>query len=427
MSRALELLFVSSFPAGPPTFGAQRRIDGLMRSLAPRHRLSFVGLVPPYLDPDAARRWMEAYCERVVLVPCPEAGGWRKRLTQLRSLVSLESYERKYMNRPGLMEAIRLVLSSRRFDAVSVETPFLVSAGLRQAPAGTRPPLLLVDAHNVEFDLARQYGARSPGVLRKLHHEVNWRKLRREEVSAWQAADGVAFTSPDDAARARALWPAIRSAVIPNGVDVDGFRPRADLPTPDGRTVLFFGTMNYFPNVDAIRWLLAEIWPEILKRRPDARLKIIGSHPLPDVLSRRGPAIDVLGLVDDLRPHLASAGVVVVPLRVGGGTRLKILESLAMGKAIVSTTLGAEGIAARSGEHLLLADDPGGFADAVAGVLEDGSLARRLGAAGRRLVEGSYSWRAIGAGLESFLASLRDEASEENHFLRVEGAACAAG
>jgi glycosyltransferase involved in cell wall biosynthesis len=126
------------------------------------------------------------------------------------------------------------------------------------------------------------------------------------------------------------------------------------------------------------------------------------------VLARRGPRIEVTGLVDDLRPHLAEAAVAIVPLRVGGGTRLKILEAMAMGKAVVSTTLGAEGIAHRPGENILLADSPADFAAAVGRVLDDPSLAARLGAAGRDLVASTYSWDAAGATLETFLHRLRD-------------------
>jgi glycosyltransferase involved in cell wall biosynthesis len=196
--------------------------------------------------------------------------------------------------------------------------------------------------------------------------------------------------------------------VVPNAVDVEHFRPDPVLPRPDGRTVVFFGTLAYFPNQDGMLWFLREIWPLLERSHPQARLKVIGPNPTADVLARRGPRLEVTGLVDDLRPHLAEAAVAIVPLRVGGGTRLKILEAMAMGKAVVSTTLGAEGIAHRPGENILLADSPADFAAAVGRVLDDPSLAARLGAAGRDLVASTYSWDAAGATLERFLHGLRD-------------------
>jgi glycosyltransferase involved in cell wall biosynthesis len=406
MIRPLDLLFVGPHPASPPTFGAQRRAEGLMRALGKRHRVSFVGLAAPHFDREAARRAIAEYCADVVLVPCPAAEGTAKRLEQLRSLGSLHSFERRYMNAPALRRALASALRSRRFDLVSLEAAMFAFADPWQAPPGAPPPAVLIDAHNVEYDLARQQGARSAGPVRWLHHAANTRKLERDEVRAWRSADGVAFTSPDDLARARAAVPSLRAAVIPNGVDTAQFSPRPDLPRPDGRTVVFFGTMNYFPNADGIRWLLDDIWPGLARRHPRARLKLIGSHPLPDVVARQGPRVEVAGLVEDLPRHLAEAAVVVVPLRVGGGTRLKILEALSMGKPVVSTTIGAEGIAARAGEHLLIADEPGAFADAVGRVLDDPALAERLGAAGRGLAERAYSWDAVGASLERFLGEL---------------------
>lgn len=403
MNDPLDLLFVSSYPASPPTFGGQRRQEGLMRSLAKRNRISFIGLSPPSFDRELAERAMRAYCDEVVLVPWPEAEGLPKRLAQLRSLASLSSYERRYTNTPALQRALERLLLSRRFDLISVESPFQAYSKLRLAPAAERLPRVVIDAHNIEFDLARQYGDKSSGLVRKLHHAANWRKLEREEIAAWRAVDGVAFCSTDDDERAKALVPSIHSSVVPNGVDTEVFRPRADLPTPDGRTIVFFGTMNYFPNIDAIRWFLRDIWPILSKRNPHVRVKIIGSHPLPDVLAQRGPRVEVTGLVDDLQRHLAEAAAIIVPLRIGGGTRLKILESLAMGKAIVSTRLGAEGIAARSGEQIFIADQPDEFAAAVDLLLEDPALARRVGSAGRALVEQQYSWDAIGERMEEFM------------------------
>ncbi len=403
MRSPLELLFVSSYPASPPTFGAQRRIDGLMRALAKRNRVSFIGLAPRDFDRAAAERAMREYCREVILIPWPQAEGLSKRVSQALSLASLRSHERRTMNNRRLWTALRGLLRSRAFDLVSLEAPFFAYAPLGCGPRGSPRPRVIIDSHNVEFDLARQYGEMSSGLVRTIHHAANWRKMRRDEVMAWRRVDGVAFTSYEDAARARAILPSLRTAVVPNGVDVDQFRPRLDLPTSDGKTVVFFGTMNYYPNLDAVRWLLQEIWPVLSRRNPDARLKIIGSHPTPDILAQAGPRVEIAGLVDDLQRHLSEAAAILVPLRIGGGTRLKILESLAMSKAIVSTSLGAEGIAARSGEHLIIADDPSELANLTGGILDDPAQAQRLGEAGRALAERSYSWSAIGDDMEKFI------------------------
>jgi len=406
MTRPLRILVVAPYPASPATFGAQRRVEGLMRALGQENELSFVGLASDLFDRTRAEEAMRTYCAEVELVPLPEGTGLRKRLAQLQSLASLASYERITLNTPALQEAIDRRLLRQPHDAVLIETPFLAYSRFRLAPARAPRPRLVVDAHNVEFDLARQYGEKSSGLARKLYHAANWRKLRREEIHAWRTADGVAFTSPDDEARARAILPSLRACVVPNGVDTERFSPGEAPRDGRARTVVFFGTMNYFPNLDAVRWLLREIWPIVARSRPDLRLKIIGSHPTPDVLAHAGPRVEIAGLVDDLQRHLDEAMAIVVPLRIGGGTRLKILESLAMGKAIVSTRLGAEGIAVHDGESILLADEPTSIAEGLVRLADDPALAARLGANGRTLAESLYSWPAIGQALEGFLREL---------------------
>jgi glycosyltransferase involved in cell wall biosynthesis len=398
----LDVLFVTLFPTSPPTFGAQRRIEGLMKALARRHRVTAVSLLGAEFDGAVAERAMREYCDEVVLVPKPSDRGAHKRFLQLRSLASWKSYEHHSVALPQMQRAIDRVLRRRRHHVVMVEAPWFMQYRFRQAPRGAPPPLVIHDEHNIEHDLARRLRDASESLPRRLHYAVNWRKLRREEIAGWRAADGVAFTSPEDAERARALYPAIRSSVIPNGVDVDHFQASGDARA-DARSAVFFGTMDYFPNLDGVRYLLGDIWPRLTAHVPGACLQVIGPHPSPEVLAQRGPRVEVTGCVPDLRPYLARAGVVVVPLRVGGGTRFKILEAMAMSRPVVSTTIGAEGIGATDGRNILIADGAEAFAAAVRRVMEDPDLARRIGAEGRALVERHYSWTAVGAQLERFI------------------------
>lgn len=402
----MDILFLSPFPPSPPTFGAQRRMEGLMRALSARHRVSAITLANPDFDRDAAEAALRSYCDEVVVIPSRPDRGIPRRLLQVRSLLSRRSFEQRNFRVPAMQRALDGLLRRRAFGAVIVAFPFMSHYDLRQAPRGKPAPLVVVDQHNIEHDLARQSRDASQGRLRRLHHALNWKKLLREEVAAWTQADGVTFVSEEDASRARSLVPSIRDAVVSNGVDVAYFSPDPRLPQPDGRTALFCGTLGYFPNLDGVRYFLEEIWPR-LERHPRARLKLVGPAPSPEVLARQGPRLDVAGLVPDLRPHLAQAAVTIVPLRVGGGTRFKILEAMAMGRPVVSTTIGAEGIAAEPGRDLLLADTAEDFAAAVARVLDDPDLAARLGRAGRALVERRYSWEALGRRMEGFLEDLR--------------------
>jgi glycosyltransferase involved in cell wall biosynthesis len=258
-----------------------------------------------------------------------------------------------------------------------------------------------VDSHNIDYDLARQY-SRVGSLARRLYAEVNWRKLRREELGTYRDADGVYLCSVADQKRLLEEVPGARTAVIPNAADVDFYRPRPDDPQPDGRTVVFFGLMSYMPNIDGATYFIQDIWPRIAKANPQARCKIIGGSPPPQLLALAGPRIEFTGFVPDLRPHLAEAAAVVVPLRIGGGTRLKIVEAMAMSKAIVSTSLGAEGIEAVPGRDILIADESSGFADAVSRLLAEPGLAAQIGNSARQLSEARYAWGSAARTLEDF-------------------------
>ena len=233
-------------------------------------------------------------------------------------------------------------------------------------------------SHNIDYDLARQYAHSGNSLARRLYAGVNWRKLRREELGTYRDADGVYLCSPADERRLLDEVPGLRTAVIPNAADVEYYQPRPTDAPPDGRTVVFFGHLSYAPNVDGVIHFVQDIWPRIAEAHPEARFKIIGGSPPRSLQLLAGPRVELTGFVPDLRPHLAAAAAVVVPLRLGGGTRLKIVEAMAMGKAIVSTALGAEGIEAVPGRDLLIADAPEAFAGAVNGLLASLNAQRRL-------------------------------------------------
>jgi len=399
----LSILFVCPLPPSPPRFGAQARMHGLMTQLARRHDLTAIALAESGFDVEECRRAMLDYCREVVLLPNPAGRtGLSKRLLQLRSLASPHSYEYHHYSVPALQSALDRVQRTTRFDVVNLEFPYLAHFRMRGSPPGTPPPPVVIDAHEIAFDLVRQFASSSTSLGRKIYGGLDWRKLRAEEVSAFRSADGVYTCSADDEKRVRAEVPSARTTVIPNAADVEYFQPRPADPPVDGSTIVFFGLLSTVPNIDGVLWFLREIWPRISAAKPEARLKILGKAAPASVLSQAGPRVEVVGFVDDLRPHLASAAAIVVPLRLGGGTRLKIVEGMAMGKAIVSTTLGAEGIDAVPGRDLLLADEPEAFSTAVVQLLEDPAAVARLGRAARTLAVERYAWSVAATTLEQF-------------------------
>jgi len=399
----LSILYVSHKPASPPRSGGQVRIHAIMNELSKRHDLTAVMLVDDEFDIEECRQAMQAYCRNVVLVPNHHSrSGLAKRLAQLRSIASTRSFERQQVMVPALRDALHEVMHSTRFDIVNLEFSFLGYCNLRQAAPQEKPPAVVVDSHNIDYEIARQYAQSGSNLSRRLYEGINWRKLRTEELKTYGDADGVYLCSTSDQRRVLDEIPGANTAVIPNAADVEYYQPRETDPRPERNTLLFFGLLSYVPNVDGLSYFIQEIWPHVTKANPDARLKIVGANPPASLRALAGQNIEFTGFVPDLRPHLAAAAAVVVPLRLGGGTRLKIVEAMAMGKAIVSTTLGAEGIDAVPGRDILIADQPESFAAEVNRLLADPGLATDIGQSARQLAVQRYSWKSAVQKLEQF-------------------------
>jgi glycosyltransferase involved in cell wall biosynthesis len=406
--RPRRVLFVTPYLPSPPGFGGQRRLEGLISGVAASHEVSVLSLVDAGEDQTEARAATGRYCRRVVTVPSRlrAAGRAYKRALQLGSLLSPWSYERIVHRGRALEIALDRLLAEAPFDVVHFEFPHMAAYRSKLGEAGRSRAAFLLDEHNIEYDVVRQTASAGPSWARRLYSAVDWRKVRAEELRAWTQLDGCTVTSARDQERLLSDAPQTRTAVVPNGVDLDLFRPSA--APPEAATLLFFGAIDYHPNTEGLLFFLDEVMPRLRARAPGVRLRIVGRRP-PDVICRRrGPDVEVTGAVADVRPYLERAAVVIVPVRIGGGTRLKILEAMAMGKAVVSTSLGAEGLDALPERDLCLADDAESFAAQIQRLLDEPERARRLGAAARRLVEARYGWAASVARLTAFYDEVLD-------------------
>jgi polysaccharide biosynthesis protein PslH len=298
-------------------------------------------------------------------------------------------------------------------------------ASLRQravaAVSGWRPDVVTVE-HDWAARWSRDLPGRTPAVLTLENLSWAYYDSRAAATDGLRAAclryearrfarfdgryladhDLLIAVSEQDRRDARAVT-ATRCEVVPNGVDTSTFVVAAD---PGDRTCIFTGTLGYAPNAEAARWLLSAIWPRVLDALPDARLLIVGPDPPEDIRAAAGPAVEVAGWVRSIPEWMARASVALVPIRSGGGTRLKVLDALASGKAVVSTSVGAGGIELVDGRDAVLADDAEGFAAAVVRLLgEDGERAR-LAAAARQLAVERYDWQALGASFERLVRDL---------------------
>lgn len=400
MSRTI--LIVAPYLPVPANFGGALRIFHLIENLSREHK---VILLAPGHERDLAAAWgLQDMCD-VTLVPSRTTArtpaNLHKRLAQLRSATSPRSFLKLATFNPRFQAVLNRLFMTRPIDLVQYEFP---ESALYTLP---RPVPTVFDAHNVEHDLLRRVAGSSISSARRVFNLGESRKLKRLEVDAWNRASVCVATSERDASLMRGLT-STPVEMVPNGVDLAAFAEVRHMPTRTHHTV-FAGAMRHQPNADGARWLVNEVLPILQREFPNATVGIIGADPPANVRALASDAVTVSGTVEDIRPYLGAAQAVVVPLWSGGGTRLKILEAFAAGRPVVSTTIGAEGIDARDGEHLLLADTPDAFAAAVARLFTDGKLAARLAEAGRQLVSERYGWEQV----TSLLIDVHDRALKQ--------------
>jgi glycosyltransferase involved in cell wall biosynthesis len=301
---------------------------------------------------------------------------------------------------PEFANELRICTGRERFDFVQVEAIEMAQYGLAVREMNlASPPLLIFDDINAEYLLQRrafETDMKHPDLwLGALYSLIQWQRLRRYEAQICRRMDRVVVVSQADGKALQRLLPDLESIVVPNGVDTS-YYSLADMEKESDTTLVFTGKMDFRPNVDAVLWFAQKVWPLIQEDVPEARFKVVGRAPHPRLQPLKElPGITLTGYVEDIRPYIAEAGVYVVPLRVGGGTRLKVLEAMSMGKAVVCTSLGCEGIDITPDRELVIADEPLVFAKKTVGLMKNRERRRGLGVAARRLVEARYDWQHI--------------------------------
>jgi polysaccharide biosynthesis protein PslH len=370
----------------------------LLQALCQMSQVSLLIVADDVANETEAAQAVRGQVATMQVVPATRASF--KRFYQLAGLLLNRPGSVWRASSPALGRALRQLLADGAFDAVYFEG---IAVTGRIPPAA---PCLIIDEHNLEWELLERSAQQAGSALRRLHDQRESAALRRTELATLSRADLVTVTSERERAALETLLPGRRICVVPNGVDVAQFAPGSPQDELPGR-VVFTGSMDYYPNEQAALFFAEQCWPLIRRARPDASWYVVGANPPASV--RRladAPGVSVTGSVPETRSYLAQAQVAIAPLLVGGGTRLKILEALAMGKAMVSTSLGYEGLHLIPDEHLLIADAPALFAQAVIRALDDDALRRRLGAAGRVAVVRQYSWEHSGQTLRQAVASL---------------------
>jgi glycosyltransferase involved in cell wall biosynthesis len=402
----LKVLVLDEEIPFPLNSGKRIRTWNLLRNLCRRHSITFLCYGVPE---NSGLREMEALGMRVVLVPpLPPSNSSRFYAGALANLVSLWPYSVSRHHTQNFAGAIRKLIAKESFDLVHCEwTPY--ASYIRAV--GNLPMLIM--AHNIEATVWRRRAQHASNFPERMFMASQAWKMARFERRSFTRAGHVAVVTEEEAQTAR-TWGARAVYLVSNGVDTEYLQPTDEEPETD--SLLFLGSLDWQPNRDALQYLLRDILPKIQAANPRAKLRVVGRQPATklreQVVGLSG--VEWVGEVPDIRPHFARAAAVLVPLRIGGGSRIKILESMSMGKAVVATRIGAEGLDVIPGVHCLIADSPADFSQSVVELLENPERAEALGRNGRELVLRQYDWSRVAKILEQAWIETASAAHKEN-------------
>ena len=394
-SGELEILFLSPDVPYPLNDGVSQRVYHFLRSLSRQNRVTLLALLH---TPDKAAHLkvfeemgIETHFEPV------ELNAWRT--LRQRFLDPIPDTIHHWLV-PGLKERVLKFVRRRRYGLIHCEDLSMAS----QLVGEDIPSPVITDRTRVDLEFQTSSQKFVKPILRRVANAENLFKLRRFERRVLRQFPHQVVCSDDDFNfLRRAFGVSDTLCIVRNGIDEAYFHEMDNLRPSGGPTLVFTGAMHYYPNIDAMQWFFGEIHERLRPEFPDLCVVIAGKNP-PAEIEGLGkiPGVEVTGAVPDIRPYYAQADVFIAPIRIGGGTRLKIVEAMAMGRAVVSTTIGCQGLDLVDGTHLLKADDAGGFANAVARLLKDATFTRRIAQQGQRFVLDHFTWSRLGQELETF-------------------------
>ncbi len=388
----MKILWLKTELLHPVDKGGKIRTYQMLKQLRHHHFITYLTLCDPAVDAPEAFEQAEEYCHRLKAIPHTA----RQKFSAAfyyelgLNLGSPLPYAIQKYRSATMAQAIKRELHEGDYDVVVCDflTPSI------NMPERIQVPMVLFQ-HNVEAVIWARHYQTTTNKLKKAFFFNQWRKMLNYERKTCQRFDAVVAVSDVDRDLMRKDFGIDCVYDIPTGVDTHYFAPRRAATNP--YELVFTGSMDWLPNEDAILYFSDEVLPKIAAQIPDVRLTVVGRNPTARLaaLAAANPRITITGRVDDVRPYISEAAAYVVPMRIGGGTRLKIYEAMAMAKPVISTSVGAEGLAVRSGEELLLADSPQAFAQAVVAVLQERAFAAQLGENARSVVCERFGWNRV--------------------------------
>jgi polysaccharide biosynthesis protein PslH len=392
----MKILFLSQRFLLPMDTGGKIRTGKILEQLSKKHDITLISNVESPQD-DRFLPEMSRLSSKFLSAPWKETPKYSL-LFFIRLIFQMFSiYPVSVLNDTsrGLRKCLETEYASQKYDLVICD---FVQSSLNFKNIRNSPSILF--QHNVESQIAKRHYDRSDGVIGRLFWWLQWKKTLALEKKSCQQFDTVIAVSEQDRATFCSLYALDNVVTIPTGVDLNYFHPQKISVTPSN--LVFVGSMDWLPNEDAILYFVENILPAIKMEIPDISLAVVGRNPSPRLKKRLSDLSEIrlTGWVDDVRPYIAKASIYIVPIRIGGGTRMKIYEAMAMGKAIISTSIGAEGLAIQEGVNIVLEDDPLEFAHKIIKIERDTILKTRLGKNASAYVKAHCSWSQVG---EAFL------------------------
>jgi polysaccharide biosynthesis protein PslH len=405
----MKILVVANLELSyPPTTGNELRVFNLLKWTAQQHEVSFISLSYPRDDSQAAVDYLRTFCKYVEVVPPVRRSKWQRRWLLLQWLFKGEPLRNVNYFSPKMRERIKTLTASESFDVVHFHRiPMVPYIDAVEISGNCRKILSLHDIDFVRFRRNFRVDRQNWGhKLRTLYLDLLFSK--RATLKYARRFDTCVVVSDVDRDILAQAGVGLDIAVVPNGVDAREYAMSPGLPSAP--ILVFVGKMSYSPNVDAMIFFCDEIFPLIKQQVPNAKLYIVGKEPVSIVRVLASEDVTVTGYVESVIPYYQQALLSIVPLRAGGGTRLKILESMALGRPVVSTTIGCEGLEVSHGEDILIADTPEDFAESVVQLIHDDALCQRLVQGGRQLVDMKYDWQVIASQLDQvYKDNVQDE------------------
>lgn len=401
----MKVLYFIPYSPANPTFGGSLRIYHILDYLCTHHDVTVAGFSNPE-EEKALIKNFPVLAGKTHFVDYPYKNS-NKYWLLLKSIFSSHSLWHHYTTSEPLQRKLDRILKNESFDVIQSEFPVMGMYSFNSKA------IKIIDSHNVEYDNFKRM-AKVKNPLKKVFYHLESYKFYKEETDACKKHEALFVTSERDISIFDQSVPTVPKYLVPNGVDEEYFYPTKTTPKP--HSMVFVGMMKYVPNYDGINYFLDEIFPKIVARYPDTTITIVGKNAPASITRRASKNIIITGFVEDTRPYMHDASVYVVPLRMGGGTRLKIMETLASKIPLVTTSIGCEGIDIEHGKHALIADRPEDFANAVIELFENSERCKKLTENGYELVMDKYRWKSICKEMDRAyeeLTGIKIEASDE--------------